>query len=184
MLSNWHYITKVPFYVPDYKRKFLKNTYPLNILCTALLIFYCTVGDFLKEESKRTLQFARTFLRQILKIFKETVSQEEIYMSWLFSDFVEGIKSPTADRGLSKKLVRLAAVENSKYVDDNLLIKNPGSNNGKRAAIMKQQQLVDVGSRSQRSNLISHTRWTQTPVLLSGTSAPVCVRLKLKNSTR
>ena len=73
VLSNWHYITKVPFDVPDYKRKFLKNTYPFNILCTALLIFYCSAGDFLKEESKRTLQFARTFLRQILKIFKGTV---------------------------------------------------------------------------------------------------------------
>ena len=53
-----------------------------------------------------------------------------------------------------------------------------------KVAIMKQQQLVGVGSRSQRSNSLSHTGRTQTPVLLSGTSAPVCVQLKLKNSTR
>ena len=37
---------------------------------------------------------------------------------------------------------------------------------------------MGVGSHSQRSNLLSHTGQTQTPVLLSGTSAPVCVRLK------
>ena len=44
-------------------------------------------------------------------------------------------------------------------------------------AIMKQQQLVGVGSHSQRSNWLSHVGWTQTPVLLSGTSAPACVWL-------
>ena len=44
----------------------------------------------------------------------------------------KGSSLPPLTRGLSKKLVRLAAVQNSKYVDDNLLIKNPGSNDGKR----------------------------------------------------
>ena len=46
-----------------------------------------------------------------------------------------------------------------------------------KVAIMKQQQLVGVGSRSQWSNSLSQTGWTQTPVLLSRTSAPVCVQL-------
>ena len=46
-----------------------------------------------------------------------------------------------------------------------------------KVAIMKQQQLVGVGSRSQQSNSLSHTGQTQTLVLLSGTFAPVCVRL-------
>ena len=44
-------------------------------------------------------------------------------------------------------------------------------------AIMKQQQLVGVGSRSQRFDSLPHTGRTHTPVLLSGTSAPVCMRL-------
>ena len=46
-----------------------------------------------------------------------------------------------------------------------------------KVAIMKQQQLVVVGSRPQWSNSLSQTGWTQTPVLLSRTSAPVCVQL-------
>ena len=44
-------------------------------------------------------------------------------------------------------------------------------------AIMKQQQLVGVGSRSLQFDSLPHTGRTQTPVLLSGTSAPVCVLL-------
>ena len=51
-----------------------------------------------------------------------------------------------------------------------------------KVAIMKQQQLVGVGSRSQRSNSRSHSGRTQTPVLLSGTSAPVCVWLNWKTA--
>ena len=39
-----------------------------------------------------------------------------------------------------------------------------------KVAIMKQQQLVGVSSRSQQSNSLSHTGQTQTPVLLSGPS--------------
>ena len=44
-------------------------------------------------------------------------------------------------------------------------------------AIRKQQQLVGVGSRSPQSDSLPHNRQTQTPVLLSGTSAPVWVQL-------
>ena len=44
-------------------------------------------------------------------------------------------------------------------------------------AIMKQQQLVGVGSRSQQFDSLSLAGRTITPVLMSGTSAPVCVRL-------
>ena len=51
-----------------------------------------------------------------------------------------------------------------------------------KVAIMKQQQLVGVGSRSQQSNSLSHTGQTQTLVLLSGTFALVCVLLNWKTA--
>ena len=52
-------------------------------------------------------------------------------------------------------------------------------------AIIKQQQLVGFDHRPWRLDSLLHTGRTQTPVLLSGTSAPVCVcTVKLKNSTR
>ena len=52
-------------------------------------------------------------------------------------------------------------------------------------AIMKQQQLVGVDHGPRPLDSLLHTGRTQTPVLLSSTSAPVCVRtVKLKNSIR
>ena len=45
-------------------------------------------------------------------------------------------------------------------------------------------KLVDVGSRSQRSYSLSQTGRTQTPILLSGSTAPVYAVKNWKNSTR
>ena len=49
-------------------------------------------------------------------------------------------------------------------------------------AIMKQQQLIGIVSRSQRSDSLPHTGRTQPPVLLSSTSATVCMQLNWKTA--
>ena len=54
------------------------------------------------------------------------------FLFWLFTDFAEGIRLPTANGGVSWDTGKTRTMEDSSYVDDNLIIKNPGRNDGNR----------------------------------------------------
>ena len=49
-----------------------------------------------------------------------------------FTDFAEGIRLPTADGGFICEAGNTHRMENIGYVDDRLLIINPGGNDGNR----------------------------------------------------
>ena len=95
----------------------------------------CTLVALIKRDTRSKHFFKNT---AILKILKSTLKKvlnsaplppriqniDPVLTIYCFRRRDRSLAPPSG--GLSKKLVRLAAVENSKYVDDNLLIKNPG----------------------------------------------------------
>ena len=112
------------------------------------------------------VEWQRTFLQ-----FSKSITF--LLMCWHFTVFFEGIRLPSADGGWTLDAGKMRTMENSSYVDENLLIINPGGNDGDR----QQQWSSQAGGRWLPLPAVQLDSPTldrlEHPVLLSGSSTPV-----------